>query len=64
MESNQNNPVFPLIEPDQVHGGLTLREHYAGLIMAALITKNGENASARFAVLAANKLIKELNSST
>lgn len=73
MTDNSKEPAFPIVMENEnqhgikfefVHGGLTKREHYAGLAMAAFAnTFSNPYDAAAVAVKLADALLKELEAS-
>lgn len=65
MQTLPNDPVSPVVSPDgKIYSGLTVREHFAALIMAGFVANphSGSNISdAEGAVHAADALIEALN---
>lgn len=71
MMNNGNEQAYPILESDDAinfHSGLTKREHFAGLAMAAWIQHHGskddygysDKSMAESAVVSADALLKEL----
>lgn len=62
--SHKHSPIHPINVPGNVQAGLgmTLREHFAGLALAGILARSPYlTGAAKDAVVAADKLIEELN---
>lgn len=60
-----HDPAFPFEAPKKIYGGLTIREHFAGLALQGILANpervGSFSEAAEAAVLFADALIDELN---
>lgn len=60
MQSKGGEQVWPILKPGKTIPGITLRQHYAGLAMQGMLTRDGGQHAAKSAVAVADALLAEL----